>query len=318
MSGDAYRDDLEALFARVTDRHARVLELESRFDLSALERIDEQEHARLARKARAALSLDFRPHGPAGPPSRAELELLEADLISYESDLEALAARAAELELLARKPSGAPQPPALRRPRRPRGSFHGAVLDEAFDFGESLRKTLGFVRDFESHWEVRPEPSVLPGRAVLRARFVDGETPVALAVEITPESILARYHMTLATTVARAMPTVLALPRTEILARALGFLRRKSHDLGPEVKTGDESFDATFAMRCRSPSFELGGIVRRAMLALARFDVPTLRVTSSEATLHYEYDPEPEPLRHALDVLSGLRSTEVGLAIVRR
>lgn len=121
-----------------------------------------------------------------------EAERLEADLVAYEGDLEALAVRAPDLELLARTPYGEPRPPALPRRRRSGGSFYGADLDEAFDFEESLRKALGFARDFESHWEERPEQSVLPGRAVLRARFINGETPVALVVEITPESSLAR------------------------------------------------------------------------------------------------------------------------------
>jgi len=321
VAGGAYRDHLEALLSRVTERHARVLDLESRLELAALARIDKHEHARLAALARAALARDLRAHGPASAPDEGELTRIEADLRAYEVELEALAVRAPELEMVARTPYGEPRHPELPRRRRyggSGGSFYGAVLDEAFDLEESLKKGLGWVRNFDCHWEERPEPSVFPSRAVLRARFVSGETPVALVVEITPASNLAIYRMTFATTVAPGLPPALVLPRTELLRRGYWFLKRKSHELGAEVMTGDEAFDATFAVRCPNPAVALGSFVRVPMLELSKFDVPTLHAESGEATLRYEYDPEPEPLRAALDVLAGLRSSEIALSIVKR
>ncbi|NUO50928.1 MAG: hypothetical protein HOV80_18905 [Polyangiaceae bacterium] len=321
MAGGAYRDHLEALLSRVTERHARVLDLESRLELAALARIDKNEHARLAALAQAALSSDFRSHGPAGPTNEVELTRIEADLKAYEVELEALAARAPDLELVAKTPYGEPRHPELGGRSRygsSSGGFYGAVLDEVYDLEAALKKGLGFVQRYESHWEVRPEPSVLLSRAALRARFVSGETPIALLVEVLPASGLAIYNMAFATTVAPALPQLLVLPRTELWARGLWFFRRKAHDLGPEVSTGDEGFDATFAVRCSHPEMPLGGKVRAGMLELSRFDVPTLRVGASEATLRYEYDPEPEPLRAALDVLAGLRSSEIAISIVKR
>ncbi len=321
MAGGAYRDHLEALLSRVSERHARVVDLESRLELAALARIDKREHERLAALARAALSRDPRAHGPVGAPDEGELARIEADLKTYELELEALAMRAPELELVAKTPYGEPRHPALRRRRSyvgGGGSFYGATLHEAFDLEEALKKGLGWVRNFDCHWEERPEPSVFPSRAVLRARFVSGETPVALVVEILPGGSLLTYHMTFVTTVAPGLPPVLALPRTELLKRAYWFMKRKSHELGPEVMTGDEAFDATFAVRCPNPAVSLGGFARVPMLELSKFDVPTLHAESGEATLRYQYDPEPEPLRFALDVLAGLRSSEIALSIVKR
>jgi hypothetical protein len=321
VAGGAYRDHLEALLSRVSERHARVVDLESRLELAALARIDKREHERLAALARAALSRDPRAHGPVGAPDEGELARIEADLRTYELELEALAMRAPELELVAKTPYGQPRHPDLGGRSRygsSGGGFYGAVLDEVFELEGALKKGLGFVQRYESHWEVRPEPSVLLSRAVLRARFMSGETPVALLVEVFPASGLAVYNMAFATTVAPALPQVLVLPRTELWARGFWFFKRKAHDLGPEVSTGDESFDSTFAVRCSHPEVPLGEAVRTGMLGLSRFDVPTLRVGASEAILRYEYDPEPEPLRFALDVLAGLRSSEIALSIVKR
>jgi hypothetical protein len=160
-------------------------------------------------------------------------------------------------------------------------------------------------------------PAMFTGRAILRASFTSGLTPMKLLMVVTAKSDLPLFRTTIATTIPRAAPPLLALPRTALGPRMGAFFRRRRTGFGAETTTGDPELDATFAVRSPDPTAVLGRIARSRMLDLSRFDVPTLCCSDGRATLEYTYDPEPPVLRTALDLLSRLHATQIPISILK-
>lgn len=113
--------------------------------------------------------------------------------------------------------------------------------------------------------------------------------------------------MFLVTSIPRALPPLLVRHESLVLSvgRALG--------LTYEIEVGDPSFDGLFLIEGSkaAANLYLVPMVRGWLLALARFDVPTLEIDPARrlASLRWRFEPAPKALEAAVRILRAVRET---------
>jgi hypothetical protein len=157
--------------------------------------------------------------------------------------------------------------------------------------------------------ERSPEATVRGEAPSYVARLRDQGSPFALraTLESNANGQVTEVTMTLVTSVPRALPRLMVRHESLVLSvgRALG--------LTYEIEVGDPSFDGLFVIEGSkaAAALYLGPAVRASLLALARFDVPTLEVDPERrmASLRWRFEPAAKALDAALRVLRAVRET---------
>lgn len=288
MPADSYRDAQVGIRARLSDLESRIRELESEVTDHFWESLDAHVRDRLS-ALRDALDL-------AKSESFEELARAEGQLATYENELDHLIARlpTIEEEWLA-LPEGVPDPP-------PDGDA-GPILspDEGREFVSGFE---AMVRERDRDAEL-----VVDGWWACLARFRYRGMPFALrgAALANGNGHLADVSMQLATSIPRATPRLVLGPET--LLKAFG----KALGMKHEVEVGDASFDGLFFIEGTRFAAErfLVPSIRAHILALSRFDVPTLHVDppARTASLRWCFEPAPKALDAALRILAFIRES---------
>jgi hypothetical protein len=288
-----YRDALFGMRARLDRLDIRIADREARTSHELVQHLPARLRERIRRLSRAR-----RPRAE----TFEELTRAESDSASYLEALEVAHALAPELEAELRAiPDVAP---GLRRFGR-RGVFARIGLQPALD------EVLIAVNDVLTRVVSRHDPAadvVALEDFAFAAQLRAADSPIALLVEclVDPERIC-EPRVQVATTVARATPHVALTPETwgHTLAKAVGMRR--------DVALGDESFDGRFLVDADPGAARriLRPELRAALLAIARDDVPALRIREGEAVLSWSFEPSDRALDAAFFILGRLRAMRV-------
>ncbi len=295
-----YRDPLEGVRSRVRDLDASILTLEARFTPAYHQHLPADRAARLSSfrdAAQAVRGSDL-----------AALRATEQVLTDYRDALEEAIAFAPELfawldafpdapaEL---EPLGNPNLGAMDR------VVAGAFVEEKMT--EMERQLQGALKALGVS-----APLTRLGQLASRARLQIKGVPFALAADL---NFRGNYNidpvLRLSTTVRRGLPRTDLSPEMwrHAFCKALGLRRDRA--------TGDFSFDSRFLVDVAEEAELdfLDGDVRAALLRLAYYDVPSLRIDAGQALLQWSFDPEEGPVRAAVDVLTALRRAQVSLTL---
>jgi len=294
MPADLYRDPYIGIRARLAELRARIRDREAEVTPAFWESLREDVRDRL-REAREAIDLE----------EAASLEALaraEGLLASYVDELDRLIARLPTLEAEWHElPDDVATPPL--------------VESWAWSQGPSDEEWDSFMRRFESTVRDRDREAAVAsdGRHTLVARFRDHSSPFALRATAysTGNGQIGEVAMWLVTSVPRAMPRLHV--RHETLVLALG----KVLGLKSEVEVGEPSFDGLFLIEGAKEAVRrlLPPSVRAQLLALSRFDIPTLEIHPSErvASLRWRFEPAAKALDAAVRVLASIRELTPGV-----
>lgn len=301
MVADLYRDAHLGIRSRLEELDARVRETEAELTEAFWASLDADVRERLSR-LRDALGWRSRSHAEAFE----ELARAEGELAAYHEALTRLVERLPILEEgWVEIPDEAPDPP----PHESRWTFGWVLEEEAQTFTRAVVTCVRERdRDAELFWS---------SATSCLARFHDQGAPFALrATASTHGGYVKEVSMWLTTSIARATPRLLVRP--ESLLSAFG----KALGLRHEQEVGDPSFDGLFLIQGTPHAVEclLPPSVRNSLLALARFDVPTLEVSPSQrvAQLRWDFEPTPKALDAALRVLTAIRESRPAAAPLRR
>ncbi len=289
MPADLYRDAYVGIRARIEELSIRIRDLESDLTDAFWASLDGDERHRLE-QLRGALDLDR-------SASFEELARAEQRLAAYVDELER---RIAHLPALEEEwltiPEDTRDPPLERLP----WAFGVPSPDEAAEFVRSFRVT---VRERDRSAEI------VEGRHSCLARFRDRGAPFSLrgTVQTNGNGQISEVAMWLITSVARAMPPLVV--RHESLIQAFG----KALGLKHEIEVGEPSFDGLFLIEGTRDAVDRLLIpgVRTQLLALSRFDIPTLEIDPPRrvAQIRWRFHPVPKALDAAVRVLASIRET---------
>lgn len=287
--GDLYRDALLGVRARVVELMTRMSERESQVTRAFWDMLPPEirEELALLRAARERVSAE----------SLADLADAEGKLAAYVEQLERLIADLPTMEA-----EWTELPEDVDDPPPPRFSMlEGfATADEAH---EVQRAFTAMVRERSAEATVRGDsPSYV-------ARFRDHGIPFALRATINTNGNgqVAEVAMFLVTSIPRALPRLMVRHESLVLSvgRALG--------LKYEIEVGDPSFDGLFLIEGskRAADLFLVPTTRAHLLALSRFDVPTLEVDPQRrlASVRWRFEPAPKALEAAVRILRAVRET---------
>lgn len=297
----AYRDPLEGARERVSTRESEVAAAEGRVRKELLRRLLPADRAALA-------ALRAEAEEPSGV-GLAALEARELALTRYRDALVGLALGVPELETwLDGLPSELPDLAPVEDPFSvsPEMTFVPDSLERRMEQARAGLAAFLAGRGLDV-------PLERIGYRALRARFVAGDTPIALLIELGYDSRrVPEVHFGLRTTVRRALPKLTLAPETwgHAFPKMLGLLRDRS--------VGHEAFDTLFLVDTDEPedALVLDDGVRAALLGLAHFDVPQLVVEQGLATLRFWFASEVRVLEAALGVLAALRAVRPRLALL--
>ncbi len=293
MPADLYRDAHLGIRSHLEELEARIREVEAELTDAFWASLDRDLRERLEHM-RASISRRTRDSTDAFE----DLAKAEGELAAYHEALARLVERLPLLEeAWLEVPEDAPDPP----PQESRWSYHGYVDDdEAQAF---TRACVSCVRDRDRDAEL-----FWSSRTSCLARFSDQGTPFSLRVTASPQNgQVGEVAMWLVTSVARATPQLVIRPESLLSAfsKAIGFRH--------EQEVGDPSFDGLFLIEgtARAVDRLLTPTVRNALLALARYDVPTLEVAPERriAQIRWDFEPTPKALDAAVRVLAAIRDT---------
>ncbi len=301
MNNDgAYRDPLQALRARVQELAAQASEREARVTEELREHLPAELTAKLAQTRAAATE----------PTHTAdELRAAEAALGEYRDALDEAIDLVPSIEEAQRAlPDQAP----LLVPRtdlRPWLPFYPTdVLQEELT---SLERAFA-----SSVRAVGEAPSIQQlNEFDWSARFHAFGAPFSVLAQFGLEDSRGKpeIRMTVATTVAPGTPRLKLRPETLVhaVAKPLGIVR--------EVEVGDEHFDGMFLIETDPDAARrmLTPLVRRALLDVAHYDVPTVLVSEGIAELHFRFEPSARSLKGACLALAEIRAAEIRLALLR-
>ena len=297
----AYRDPVEGARERAESRAAEVLVLEGRVGRDLLRRLLPADRAALA-------ALRAETEGPA--PTALEGWLArEHALARYRDALTGLVGGAPEMEAwLDAWPDVLPDVELLEDPWG--NTIEMTLVPGALEGRVALARG-GIEAFFAAH--ALAVPLVPVGHRALLARFTFAGAPLALSVELGRDAQRApEVNFGLRTTVRRSLPRLALSPETwgHTFPKVLGLLRDRS--------VGNESFDTFFLVDTDEPEDValLDESVQAALLRLAHFDVPKLRVEGGLATLRFSYAPETALLDAAVGVLVALREVRPRLRLV--
>ena len=188
-----------------------------------------------------------------------------------------------------------------------------------FAYGLAAPSRADFVRSFASTmYDVCHETEVVEdGRRSFFARFRRRDAPFSLRATPIADARgqLREVEMQLVTSVPRGAPRLSVRHESLFAAvsKAMGFKH--------EVEVGDESFDGLFLVQGNRLDARrvLVPIVRAHLLALARFDVPTLEVDPNlrEASLSWCFEPAVAAIEAAIRALLCIRDTPPVIAFRR-
>jgi hypothetical protein len=292
MTGDLYRDAYVGIRARLAELDARIQDREAEVTEAFWETVSDElreqlEYLRSGRELAGAESLDDLARG-------------ETMLTAYLDELEKLISRLPSVEAEWREvPNDVPDPPESRVSFR-----YGSPTEEA----ES-----SFLRHFTAMVRERSrEAEVIDKSPMYRARFRDNDAPFALRATLYVQNgQVAEVGMWLVTSIARALPSLIV--RHETLVLSVGKFLGIKH----EVEVGEPSFDGLFLIEGSKEAAELYLTpgVRTQLLALSRFDIPTLHVDppSRTASLRWRFEPAPKALDAAIRILTAVRDSRASV-----
>jgi hypothetical protein len=295
MGAHLYRDAHVGIRARLADLEARIHEREAVLTKAFWLHLEPYVRERLA-ELRAGLELT---RGD----SLQELAHAEGLLGAYLGELESWIARAPALEeAWLELPSDVDDPPAAPVGLRPR----------AADGHEFLRTFNTAVRETAAEVQI-----VAEGWWSCIARFRRRNAPFALRACAHGEKNgrVTAVSMELVTSVARATPRLVVKHESLFAAvtRVMG--------LRPEVEVGDASFDGLFLIQGAQQDalHFLAPKVRGFLMALARFDVPTLEIDPARqtASLSWCFEPAAAAIDAAVRTLSLIREVPRAVAFRR-
>jgi len=298
MSADLYRDAYVGIRARLVDLDARIRERETLLTEAFWTSIEPYLRERLA-ELRSALEL-------IGAESLDKLSRAEVLLSAYADELDAWIARAPALEEeWLEVPAEVDDPPRIAK--------SGPLLSTA-DGDAFVRSFNEIVREATRNIAVEVETE---GWWSCVARFRHREAPFVLRASALPTESgkLAEVSMQLVTSVARATPRLVVKHEAlfAAVAKAMGWRH--------EVEVGDASFDGLFVIQGARIDAEhfLVPKVRGFLLALARFDVPTLEIDPAKrtASLSWCFEPVGSAIDAAVRALTMIREIPSSIAFRR-
>lgn len=288
MSGDLYRDAHVGIRARLGELATRIEDREAQVADAFWDTLAADVLERLLALRDAMTSLEHE--------SLAELARAEGDLAAYLEELERIittlpALEEAWLEL----PDDVEDPPKAR--------MAWDDLTPSFDDERELLRTLtATVRE-----RARDAVVVQEDNSMI-ARFRENGCPFVLRATMHPRgNQLSEISMCLVTSIPRALPRLVVRHETLVLSvgKALGIRR--------EVEVGEPSFDGLFLIEGSREAADLFLVpaFRTQLLALSRFDVPTLDVSPESRTvsLSWRFEPAAKALDAAVRVLTAVRMT---------
>lgn len=290
MPADLYRDAHVGIRARLAELEARIRDLEARLTDAFWTSLEPYVRERLFSMREGFELCDGG--------SLEDLTRAEVLLSAYVDELDVWIARAPALEeaWLERPPDVLDPPPDPES-----GPSLSASEGQAFvkSFDTTVRESIGTRgHDVEI---------ISDGWWSCLARFRHRDAPFALRASAIPSSNghLAEVAMHLVTSVARATPRLLV--RHESLFAAVGKAMGWKH----EVEVGDHSFDGLFLIQGAQKDAErfLIPSVRVFLMALARFDVPTLEIDPPRrtASLSWFFEPTTSAIDAAVRALAIIR-----------
>jgi hypothetical protein len=311
----AYRSDRDAKLARFNSVFSQIEDLERRFKLlTALEIA----HARAPHELASWTQLRERvieQHEHLSSLSEPELETALNDAEALLAHWQVLSANADQLEAAVTVPAPeAPAPPrilsGLLGPIAVPLDLEGGVFREARELpkqvGAALR--LAGCEDVAFDWEVEPTFGALPW--VCRAQTRLRNTPIACLFEVTLEMGATIAMTSLSTAVPAAAPPLLVLSRGAWKKRLFANRSR----FGVEQRTGDEDFDASYALRTKGDApLDVQG--RKALMELLPARNPSLMVDNGAALIRWQYGPEKPLLCASIELLELLRERPTGFRL---
>lgn len=292
MSGDLYRDAHVGIRAHIAELEIRIAEREAEVTTEFWRSLPLGVQQRLAVMRGRSSEL-------ANADSLEALARAEALLSAYIEELDRLIATLPSMEA-----AWAEVPDDVGVPSSVPVLFGLPTREEA---AVVLRSFAAMVRERARDAEVTGEsPSFV-------ARFRERGCPFALRATLhtTGNGVVAEVSNTLVTSIARALPPLVV--RHETLVLSVG----KALGLKHEVEVGEPSFDGLFLIdgTKEAAAFYLSPAVRANLLALSRFDVPTLDVDpqSRTASLQWRFEPAPKALEAAVRVLTAVRESRPSL-----
>lgn len=297
MTSNLYREAHIGIRVRLDELEMRVRELESHLTDEFWSSLEMYVRERLG-ELREGLAL-------VAATTLAEQTRAESLLSAYVDELTRWVAKAPAMEESWRElPSIVDDPP-----QPPDVPFScGLSAGEHALFAAMLASTM---------WEVCRETEIVEERRSFFARFRRRDAPFSLRVTPIADArgSLREVEMHLVTSVPRGAPR-LFLKHESLLAavsKAMGFRH--------EVEVGDASFDGLFLVKAtRFDALRvLRPPVRAHLLALARFDVPTLEIDPErrEASLSWFFEPTTEAVEAAVKALLLIRDTPPVIAFHR-
>lgn len=296
MSADLYRDAHVGIRARLADLDARIRERETELTEAFWSHLEPYLRERLG-ELRAALEL-------IGAESLEKLARAEVLLSAYVDELDAWIARAPALEKeWLEVPADVDDPPPVSESGPRLSTAEGREFRRAFDV--AVRETAEEVEIVEegswsciARWRHRNAPFVLRASALA-----------------TESGKMGEVSMQLVTSVSRAAPRLLV--RHESLFAAV----TKAMGWRQEVEVGDASFDGLFLIQgARQDALHfLVPKVRGFLLALARFDVPTLEIDPARrtASLSWCFEPAITAIDAAVRTLTSIREIPATISFRR-
>ncbi|MDC3953609.1 hypothetical protein [Polyangium jinanense] len=296
----AYRDPLQGLRARVQDLASEVEERETMLTDALFEHLP-RKLAETLRDGRARARL----------PANTEAELLaaEATFLVYRDALDRAIELAPDLEDEQRAlPQEAPDPQLSGSLRPFIDLFKADIVVETCDAAERGLRLAALALDKNA--EVEKQTAY-----AYRARFHAHDAPFSILTQIaySPNETPAEVHVFIATSVAAGTPPLRIRPQTLLhgLGKAIGLVR--------EAEVGDERFDDLFLIEAEADVAKslFGPAVRKALLAVAAFDIPDLDVRGGRAVLHFRFEPNERLIRNATLALAGIRKAPVRVSLLR-
>ncbi len=291
MSGDLYRDAHVGLRARIAELTARIEARESEVTETFWETLAPTLRQQLA-------ALRERPALAATETSLEELTHAEAMLSACLDDLEQRIAMVPATEA-----EWAVVPDDVADPPVPKFSFREGAPSPA-EAATIYRQFRAMVR------ERARDAEILDLDPMYLARFRERDCPFALRATLFTQGNgqVAEVGMWLVTSIPRALPRLVV--RHETLVLSVG----KALGLKHEVEVGDTSFDGLFLIEGTKAAADLylTPAVQAQLLALSRFDIPTLDVDprARTASLRWRFEPAPKALDAAVRVLTAVRESQ--------
>lgn len=297
MSGDLYRDANFGLRARIAELEARIEARESEVTETFWESLAPKLREELAELRSSKVLASSALGMPAGDDSLEKLTRAEAMLSAFLDELERIIAT-----LPATEAEWSVLPDDVADPPEPRFSFR--------DGAPSEEEATAIFRQFSAMVRERArDAEILDVNPMYLARFRERGAPFALRATLYTQGNgqVPEVGMWLVTSIPRALPRLVV--RHETLVLSLG----KALGLKHEVEVGDTSFDGLFLIEGTKAAADLylGPAVQAQLLALSRFDIPTLDVDpkARTASLRWRFEPAPKALDAAVRILTAVRES---------